>query len=233
MSQPLLPPRQQGMFDYKTLDTVERSSPAQLKGTWLSTLGLKHLDGAAQAFLEHDVGGPDVVYLDNTDLKELIPTIGDRKKLLRSMHELKNAKVMEQKNRLIGKFFPWEPFIFCCLCERRTTPVIVLPMVIKFKSRNDLWSAERKTEMVEISQVQDMTVVVHGWSTFDYDIFRQCCGCPSASLTILADNETNHETRFVVRCREGKIVERLVRDAMEAAASGQSDMSHILADKRS
>jgi len=232
MSQPLLAPMQQGMFDYKTLDAVEKSGPAHLKGTWLSTLGLKNLDGVAQAFLEHDVGGPDVVYLDNTDLKELIPTIGDRKKLLRSMHELKNAKVMQQKNRIVGKFFPWEPCMCCCLWERKTTPVIVFPMVIKFKSQSDIWHVEKKTEMIEISQVQDMTLIQTGWSFCDYDIVRQCCGCPAASLTILADNETNPETTFVVRYHDGKTAERLVRDAMEAAASGQSDMSHILADKR-
>merc|ERR1711862_1070463 len=108
-------------------------------------------------------------------------------------------------------------------------------MFIKFKSRPSLkwncdcpcscWSRERKTESIEVSQIEDITLVLGDSESCDYDICRQCCWSPTAKVTILANNETNHETTFVVRYNDGKIVERLVRDAMEAAASGQSDMS--------
>eukprot|EP00439_Symbiodinium_sp_Y106_P023855 s1984_g2.t3 len=157
MAAPLVPkPKQQGMFDYGTLASVEKCTSEELAEKWLGKLDLKDASHVKQAFQEHGVIGTDVVYLDLSDLQVLCDKVGDRKKILRSLHELKNAKVMQEKNRIIGKFYPWEPWGCCCLCRNRDVPVIVLPTVIKFKTRPSLKfpsvesciSRERITESV-------------------------------------------------------------------------------------
>mmetsp|Transcript_7848 Transcript_7848/g.18835 ORF Transcript_7848/g.18835 Transcript_7848/m.18835 type:complete len:243 (-) Transcript_7848:12-740(-) len=242
MAAPLVPkPKQQGMFDYGTLASVEKCTSEELAEKWLGKLDLKDAKHVKQAFQEHGVIGTDVVYLDLSDLQVLCDKVGDRKKILRSLHELKNAKVMQEKNRIIGKFYPWEPWGCCCLCRNRDVPVIVLPTVIKFKTRPSLKfpsvesciSRERITESVFVSQIQDMTVRQTGWSLCDFDIARMCCWCPTTQLHLVADNETNPELTFMLPYSEAAVVEQMLRDAMEASASGQTDMAYILADKRS
>ncbi|CAJ1442722.1 unnamed protein product, partial [Effrenium voratum] len=193
-----------------------------------------------QNFKEHGIEGTDVVYLDLSDLQLLCGKVGDRKKILRSLHELKNAKVMQQKNRVIGKFYPWEPWC-CCLCENDTSAVIVLPTAIRFKSRPSMrffsmqacLSRERVMESLPIGQIQDVSVVQRGFGLCDFDLARMFCWSPTAELTVIADNETSHqEVKFFVRWGDAEYVERMLRDAIESEHSGQSDMAYILADKR-
>lgn len=228
-------PDQQGMFDYKTLEKVEKCGSDDLYASWLANLGLKRPEDARAAFLAHDIAGPDVVYLDHSDLKELLPkTIGDQKKILRSMYVLKNAKVSENKNRVIAKYFTWERF-FCCLWgQNQIMPVLVTPTALKFKDRQSSMtkfsSKQRVSMAIGMDQIEDLTVMRDGRSSCDNDMCRTFCGCPLATLMITTspeqDGDMSHggEYSFLVRDSEAKDLEQCIRDAMTASKTGQSSV---------
>lgn len=198
-------PGQEKMFDYGLLEQVEASNEDQLAQTWLGRLRLKDTKAAAASFNHHGIGGTEVVYLDQSDLREMLPNIGDRKKILASLHSLKMTKVMQKKSQVLLRFHTWENcFGNCCCCTYEDTASMNLltPSMMRFKEMSSMRNCEcgyfygrstRKTQTLDMKQITDILTTKTGTYFCDYDWVRCCFGCPFGQLTILAEGGSSFE----------------------------------------